>query len=114
MFNCNYPQLTYGHNYELPYHTAHNSDIISAAHKIAKAVEDERPFRSETSMFTSLQNALYFYAENPYDGPYNGLASNIDPETGLEPEPLGHPSQNEWDLMDSPIMNEVDDELSEY
>lgn len=113
MFNCNYPQFTYGHNYELPYHTAHNSDIISAVHEMAKAVEDDRPFRSETSIFKSIQNALYFYAENPYPGPSNSLSPNIDPETGLATGPLGYPSQEEWDLMDSPIMNEVDDEFPE-
>ena len=113
MFNCNYPQFTYGHNYELPYHAAHNSDIISAVHKMAKAAEDDRLFRSETSIFKSLQNALYFYAENPYGGPNSDLASNINPETGLETESLGYPSQEEWDLMDSPIMNEFDDELPE-
>lgn len=113
-FNSSYPQFTFGHHYELAFYAAHNSDIISATNKIAKAVEDERPFRSESSIFKSLQNALYFSAENPYTGQSNDLSADNDPTPELETGPRGYPSQEEWDFMDSPIMRMVDDELTEY
>lgn len=104
-FKCTYPQFVYGHNYDFAYHLAHNPTILGYATTLAEEIEQSRPYHSEESIVASLQDTSNFYAEHPF--PYDSDDGELD-------QALGCPSQEEWDLMDSPIMDSLDDELKAY
>ena len=109
-FKIDYPEFLYGQNYEYAYHVSHNPEIVEQIASDAKKMEHKLPYRSNTSIFKSIQEAAFFLSEHPFvEKQEHGLEPDSDNE-----EAVGFPSQNEWDIMDSSIMSDVDDELGEY
>lgn len=111
-FNYHYPEFPYGANYEFAYHISHNPNVVKYMAKEIKETEKRRPYRNGDSLFRNIQEAVYLTCEPELGSPTLKIHFDVDAEENNEP--IDEPDQSEWDLMDSPIMGIVDDELEEY
>lgn len=103
-FYLQYPQFSYGTNYETAYTAVHNPEMNAQIHKMAFDDEKKKFSYHRYIMLMKMFKSL------PWIEEYKTLSSvfrTSNPDhKGVEDE--------EWELMDSDIMDVVDDELSDY
>ena len=103
-FKIKYPQFSYGINYEAAYTASYNPEVNAEIQEMA--------FDRKKNKFSYHRYMLLMrmFKSLPWLEEYQTLSRIFGPLTtdhdGIEDE--------DWDLMDSPIMNEVDEELEKY
>lgn len=103
-FQLTYPQFSAGIHYETAYTASHNPNITAQIREMAFDKEKKRLSYHRYMMLMKMFRSLPLFEE------YQTLSNIFGP---LEVEHDGI-SDEEWDLMDSPITDSVDDELEEF